>query len=161
MMGLTWRCSTCWAEVPGDGDCCPHCGARSLTSSEAPYTEKLIAALRHPVPETRALAAIVLGHRHELLALPALAACLREEADMGVLAAVVETLGRLEDCRAVAPLAERLARPVALAVALAIVRALADLAHLGCAAARDVLASPPPHLPERAAREIRQALAGL
>lgn len=50
-------CSGCWAETPTGGGTCPHCGAdMEAVQQSRDFVEKLIAALDHPEPETRARA---------------------------------------------------------------------------------------------------------
>ncbi len=152
-MPLIQYCSNCWAENLFGASVCDRCGV-SLAETEAIlYDQKLIRALHHPVPETREMAAMLLGLRRDQQALPILMACLFEETDIGVLCAIGKALGQLGDCRAAAPLAKRLAQPNALVVALTIVDALAALARTGCWEALDALKAPP-HVNERVAREI-------
>jgi hypothetical protein len=103
------------------------------------------------------MAAMLLGQRRDLHALPVLLSRLLEETDMGVLCAISKTLGQLGDCRAVASLAQRLAQPQALVVALTIVDALAALARTGCWEALEVLKAPPT-VTERVAHEITARL---
>jgi HEAT repeat protein len=145
---MTIFCPQCWATATAEAVTCLHCGAD--LAADAPYDAKLARALRHPVAATRALAAEILGQRRVTDALPNLSARLAEENDMGALAALATALGRLGDERAVAPLQQRLSRPMPLPAALACVAALADLADSGYDAARTALAAPPPnHLSAR------------
>jgi HEAT repeat protein len=152
-MPLIQFCSNCWAENLIDATVCDQCGTSLADTEPIFYEQKLMRALHHPVPETRELAAILLGLRHDRHALPVLLSCLLEETDIGVLCAISKTLGYLGDCRAVAPLAKRLAQPRALIVALTIVDTLALLARTGCWEALDVLKTPP-SVAERVANEI-------
>ncbi len=152
-MPLVQYCSNCWAGNTIDATVCDRCGT-SLAETEAIfYDQKLMRALHHPVPETRELAAMLLGQRRDQHALPVLLSRLLEETDSGVLCAISQALGQLGDCRAVASLAKRLAQPNALVVALTIVDALAALARTGCWKALEALKAPPP-VPERVATEI-------
>ena len=156
-MSLIRFCSNCWAENPIGATVCDRCG-RPLTETEPIfYDQKLMRALHHPVPETREMAAMLLGQRRDRHALPVLLARLLEETDIGVLCAISQALGQLGDCRAVPSLAKRLAQPLALVVALTIVEALAALAQAGCWEALDVLKAPPPVF-ERVAEEITARL---
>ncbi|HVB23842.1 MAG TPA: HEAT repeat domain-containing protein [Ktedonobacteraceae bacterium] len=156
-MPLMQYCPDCWAgNLIGD-TMCDHCGA-SLSENEAIlYEQKLMRALHHPVPETRELAAALLGQSRDHRTLPVLLSCLLEETDVGVLCSISKALGQLGDCQAVAELAKRLAQPDALVVALTIVDALATLAQKGCWEALDALKASPP-VPERVAREISARL---
>ncbi|MCS7039816.1 MAG: HEAT repeat domain-containing protein [Anaerolineae bacterium] len=73
-------CPNCWQEVPAAAEYCPSCGA-DLTEATADYTDKLIAALRHPEPFTRRRAAYVLGLRRDARGVPALIAVLEAVGD--------------------------------------------------------------------------------
>ena len=152
-MPLIQYCSNCWAENTIDATVCDRCGT-SLSDTEAIfYDQKLMRALHHPVPETREMAAMLLGQRQDQHALPVLMSRLLEETDIGVLCAIGKALGQLGDCRAVASLSKRLA----LVVALTIVDALAALARTGCWEALDALKAPPT-VPERVAQKITAML---
>jgi hypothetical protein len=152
-MPLIQFCSNCWAENPLDAPNCDRCGTSLSETGSIFYDQKLMRALHHPIPETREMAAMLLGQRRDQPALPVLMSRLFEETDMGVLCAISKALGQLGDCRAVASLSKRLAQPNALVVALTMVDALAALAQSGCWEALDVLKAPPP-VPERVAQEI-------
>ncbi len=156
-MPLIQYCPNCWAENLLDTTACDRCGTALAESEPIFYDQKLMPSLHHPIPETRAMAAMLLGQRRDLHAIPVLLSRLLEETDMGVLCAISKTLGQLGDCRAVASLAQRLAPPQALVVALTIVDALAALARTGCWEALNALKAPPP-VPERVAQEITAML---
>ena len=152
-MSLMQFCSNCWAGNLIDATVCDRCGTPLSETEPIFYDQKLMRALHHPVPETREMAAMLLGQRWDRHALPVLMSRLLEETDIGVLCAISQALGQLEDCRAVPSLAKRLAQPHALVVALTIVDTLATLARTGCWEALDVLKTPPP-VSERVAKEI-------
>jgi HEAT repeat protein len=152
-MPLVQFCSKCWAENLLDATFCERCGAFLDETRPGRYDQKLIWALQHPVPETREMAARLLGLRRDQQALPVLLSRLFEETDIGVLCAISKALGQLGDSQAATALAKRLAQSNALVVALTIVDALATLARSGCWEALRTLLSPPP-VPERVAREI-------
>jgi HEAT repeat protein len=156
-MPLIQFCSNCWAENTIDAIACDRCGTALAESEPIFYDQKLMRAFHHPIPETRAMAAMLLGQRRDLHAIPALLSRLLEETDIGVLCAISKTLGQLGDCRAVASLAQRLAQPQALVVAVTIVDALAALARTGCWEALEVLKAPPT-VTERVAYEITERL---
>jgi HEAT repeat protein len=67
------------------------------------FAEKLIAALDHPEPETRARAALILGLRGEKRGIEPLIRVVREGKDASLMEAALEALGRLGEprCRAV------------------------------------------------------------
>lgn len=156
-MPLIQFCSNCWAENLIGATVCDRCGTSLSETEPIFYDQKLRRALHHPIPETREMAAMLLGQRRDQHALPVLLSRLLEETDIGVLCAISQALGQLGDCRAVASLAKRLAQPVALVVARTIVDVLAVLAQTGCWEALDVLKAPPP-VPERVAKEITTRL---
>jgi hypothetical protein len=156
-MPLVRFCPDCWAENLLDAAACEQCGAPLVPGEPVFYDQKLMRALAHPVPETREMAARLLGQRQDRHALPLLQARLCEESDIGVLCAISRALGQLGDCQTVAALAGRLAQPGSLVVALAIVDALAMLAGTGCWEALDALKTPPA-VAERVAQEIAARL---
>jgi HEAT repeat protein len=152
-MPLVQFCSNCWAENLLDATVCERCGTALNETRPGGYDQKLIRALQHPVPETREMAAHLLGQRRAQQALPILLSRLFEETDIGVLCAISKALGQLGGSQAATALAERLAQANALVVALTIVDALATLARSGCWEALRTLLSPP-SVSERVAREI-------
>ena len=156
-MPLIQYCPNCWAENTIDATVCERCTTSLSETAAIFYDQKLMRALHHPVPETREMAAMLLGQRQDQRALPVLMSRLLEETDIGVLCAIGKALGKLGDCRAVASLSKRLAQPNALVVALTIVDALAALAQTGCWEALNALKAPPP-VPERVAQEITAML---
>jgi HEAT repeat protein len=84
---MTHFCPGCWLSVPGEARQCPHCGAD--LGGEAPYEDKLLRALRHPVPETRLLAVQILGELRSDRAVPEFARILTEERDPYLLRGVL------------------------------------------------------------------------
>jgi HEAT repeat protein len=156
-MPLLQFCSTCWAENLMEAPICTRCGTPLSETAPIYYEQKLMRALHHPLPETREMAATLLGYRRDMQALPILMSRLFEETDIAVLCAISKTLGQLGDCQAAAALSRRLAQPDALVVALTLVEALASLAQTGCWEALDVLKAPP-SVPERVAKEIDMLL---
>ena len=156
-MPLTQFCPRCWAANPIEAPVCERCNTSLSETGPIFYDQKLIWALSHPVPETREMAAMLLGQRRDMHTLPLLLSRLREETDIGVLCAISKALGELGDCQATATLAQRLEQPQGLVVALTIVDALATLVHKGCWEALEVLKAPPP-VSERVAQEIKTTL---
>jgi hypothetical protein len=67
---MTYFCPDCWKIIPAEVKTCPFCGCNLAAAGERSYPERLIGALHHPIPETRVLAAEILG---ELQYRPALA----------------------------------------------------------------------------------------
>src|SRR5947207_1870457 len=84
-MPLIQFCSNCWARNLLDATVCERCGAPLSETEPICYEQKLLRALHHPLPETREMAAMLLGLHRDEHALPALMSCLLEEADIGVL----------------------------------------------------------------------------
>ena len=92
----TFYCPNCWHEVSEQATICPHCHADiSERISQANYTDKLIAALRHKEPTTPVRAAWILGERHEEKAVPALAKIVKKARDAFVVESAVEALGKI------------------------------------------------------------------
>jgi predicted amidophosphoribosyltransferase len=92
----TFYCPNCWAEVPESGTICPHCHTNiSERISQADYTDKLIAALRHKEPMTPVRAAWILGERRERKAVPALTKIVRKAKDAYLVESSVEALGKI------------------------------------------------------------------
>ncbi|HZR04457.1 MAG TPA: HEAT repeat domain-containing protein [Candidatus Udaeobacter sp.] len=92
----TFYCPACWTEVAESTTGCPHCYTEiSERISQADYTDKLIAALRHKEPMTPVRAAWILGERREQKAEPALAKIVRKAKDAFLVESAVEALGKI------------------------------------------------------------------
>jgi HEAT repeat protein len=92
----TFYCPSCWSEVSKSAAVCPNCHVDiSERISQADYTEKLIAALRHKEPTTPVRAAWILGERREEKAVPALTKILRRAKDAFLVEGAVEALGKI------------------------------------------------------------------
>jgi HEAT repeat protein len=99
----TFYCPECWAEVPESVTVCPHCHTNiSERISEAEYTDKLIAALRHKEPTTPVRAAWILGERREQRAVPALTRIVKKAKDAFLVESAVEALGKIAGSPAIA-----------------------------------------------------------
>ncbi len=156
-MSLMQFCPNCWTENPFEARTCERCGAELSETEMISSDQQLMQALHHPVPETREMAAIILGLRHDQQAVSVLMVRLQEEKDIEVLCAISKSLGQLGDCRAVVSLLQCLTQPCVLTVALTIVDALATLARSGCKEAWNALKTPLP-VSERVAQEITTRL---
>src|SRR6266566_9893828 len=110
-------CANCWAENLFGATVCERCGTPLSETEPIFYDQKLLRALYHPIPQTREMAAMLLGQRQDRHALPVLLSRLPEETDIGVLCAISQALGQLGDCQAVTSLAKCLTQPDALLVA--------------------------------------------
>src|SRR5438552_11989081 len=96
-MPLIQFCSNCWAENLIGATVCERCGTPISETEPIFYDQKLMRALHHPVPETREMAAMLLGQRRDRHAPPVLMSCLLEENDIGVLCAISQALAQLGD----------------------------------------------------------------
>jgi hypothetical protein len=164
-------CTNCWAAQPWSESICSHCGKPLIdpASNGAPYREKLLHALQHPDPETRARVAMLLGtvcERHDAEAIGALLALLPARSrrpmsggtktgttrasgetwgqqamqDSGVQAEAIGSLGRLEACEATGVLYQiAMQDETPLLSGLRAVDTLAELAGNGCNDANDAL----------------------
>jgi len=102
---MTFYCTQCWAEVPRSATRCPRCGDDIVArQARSDYTEKLIAALRHPEPTTPVRAAWILGERRERAAVEPLCRLVRDSSDAFLVESAVEALGKIGDARAAATL---------------------------------------------------------
>jgi HEAT repeat protein len=92
----TFYCPNCWGEVAETAIVCPHCSSNiSERISQADYTDKLIAALRHKEPTTPVRAAWILGERRERKAVPALTKIVKKASDAFLVESAVEALGKI------------------------------------------------------------------
>jgi len=71
-MPLMQYCSNCWAENLMGATVCERCGTPLSETEPIFYDQKLMRALHHPIPETREMAAMLLGQRKDRHALPVL-----------------------------------------------------------------------------------------
>lgn len=94
-------CTSCWMEMTSDADRCPRCGAVPQNDARS-YDEKIQAAMRHPLPQTRARVCWVIGQRHALNAVQLLTEMLNDS-DLFV---------RVEAIRALEQTGDPLAAPV-------------------------------------------------
>jgi len=76
---MTFFCPDCWKILPAEVKICPFCGYDLAAAETRSYPERLIGALHHPVPETRQLAAEILGELRYRPASEPLLARAREE----------------------------------------------------------------------------------
>jgi hypothetical protein len=87
----TFYCPNCWRELSEHATICPHCHEDiSERISQADYTDKLIAALRHKEPTAPVRAAWVLGERREGKAVAALTKVVRKAKDAFLVESAVE-----------------------------------------------------------------------
>lgn len=93
---MKYFCPFCWREISAHEEACPQCGESiEAGSGERSYSEKLLAALRHPEPQTVRRAVWILGEQHRSDAVGPLLDLLRSTADIYLAAAICEALGRI------------------------------------------------------------------
>jgi HEAT repeat protein len=88
-------CTRCWSEMRTANIVCPRCGAR-VDDDPRSYEQKLIAALGHPLPETRSRICWLLGQKRAVWAIPQLLNMLCD-ADLFVRIAALRALGEIGD----------------------------------------------------------------
>ena len=97
---LTKFCPNCFAMNLETAATCKRCGAILDEPVGSDYVERLIHALDHPEPNTRALAALLLGKIGGERALRALCEKAHTSDDMALLEAIAEALGDLQSQQA-------------------------------------------------------------
>ena len=102
---VRFYCPHCWKEIPEEATVCPHCHLSLEGLSNQKFFDKLIDALRHPVPARAAFAAQTLGRLGDARAVEPLLETLGRTDDPEVQEAVIQSLGTLGDARAVSALA--------------------------------------------------------
>ena len=76
-------CTHCWAEIDAAVTRCAHCNA-DLTSDPRTYSEKLVAALEHPMPEIRERICWLIGENKISGAIPYLVKVAGHDSDLFV-----------------------------------------------------------------------------
>jgi hypothetical protein len=113
-MTTTWFCPECFEEV-GEGDSgCAACGAE-VGEDQRTYEQKLIAALRHRLPDRQVLAAKILGLLRSEKAVPHLGRLARQLRDPYLGAEAVVALGHIRTAAALAILEQVASRGPAVA----------------------------------------------
>jgi HEAT repeat protein len=92
-------CTRCWAEINAADKHCSGCGV-DLSIDARSYEEKLIAALRHPLPEARVRICWLIGENQVTRAVPLLIELVESDQDLFVRRAAISALGTLRDARA-------------------------------------------------------------
>lgn len=102
---VTFFCPNCWHVVQEDTAHCPHCGVDiPLLLQGRDYIDMLIAALKHPEPQTPIRVATILGNLRTPRAVEPLLDLLEGDADIYQKAAAITALGKIGDRRAEAVL---------------------------------------------------------
>ncbi len=99
---VTFYCPRCWEEIPPGTAVCPYCRASIEGSTEEAFLDKLIDALRHPVPSKAALAAQILGQLGDPRGVEPLLDIFDRTRDPEIQEAAIRALGELGDPRAIA-----------------------------------------------------------
>ena len=88
-------CTHCWAEIDASATRCASCSA-DLTSDLRTYSEKLVAALEHPMPEIRERICWLIGEIKIGSAIPDLVKVADHDSDLFVRRAACTTLTALQ-----------------------------------------------------------------
>ncbi len=88
-------CTTCWSEISARDSECGVCGAKVDDNPDL-YQQKLLGALLHPLPDTRARICWFLGQKHAMWAVPHLLRML-DDPDLFVRVAALRALGEIGD----------------------------------------------------------------
>jgi len=91
-------CTRCWSEMSSKDAECSHCGAR-VDDDPRSFGQKLVAALEHPLPETRSRICWILGQKRATWAVPHLIRMLKDS-DLFVRVAALRALGDIGDSSA-------------------------------------------------------------
>jgi HEAT repeat protein len=92
-------CTRCWTQISTRDVACPACGA-NIDDDPRSFEQKLIAALGHPMPETRSRICWVLGQKKATWAVPHLVRMLGD-GDLFVRVAALRALGEIGDPSAI------------------------------------------------------------
>jgi HEAT repeat protein len=103
---MTYYCPFCWSEIDGSTEVCPRCGSNLRKFSNLSYEEKLLVALRQPIPENRRLAIQILGELRSERVLPEFRKILEIEEDVFVVSEVVRALAAIGSERSLTLLAK-------------------------------------------------------
>jgi predicted amidophosphoribosyltransferase len=104
-------CPNCWSEIPPGAERCAHCGVDVRSLDQRAFYDKLLGALGHPEPETRARAAHILGEIRAAGAVPIIASLMKRTADPFFAAELATALGRIGGADAERSLREALDHP--------------------------------------------------
>jgi HEAT repeat protein len=99
-------CTRCWSQISAQAKVCSECGGR-VDDDPRSFEQKLLNALAHPLPATRARICWVLGQKRAKWAVPHLIGMLSDK-DLYVRIAALRALGETADESAV-PALERAA----------------------------------------------------
>ncbi|MCL4393226.1 MAG: HEAT repeat domain-containing protein [Chloroflexi bacterium] len=149
---LTFYCPRCWKEIPAAAGVCPHCHVSIESSAKEAFLDKLVSALRRPVPSKAAFAAQILGRLRDPRAVPPLLETLVGTCDTEIREAAIGALTELGDARAVDALAHILDDSNSLlTMRVAVAHALGRIGDARATAALRAAAGDG-HAPARAAR---------
>lgn len=92
---VTYYCTECWMELGNASQRCARCGAEPDKNTKRQYRDKLLAALRHPEPQTVRRVIYILGKRREACAVNALRALYEDSTDPFVQSDIINAMGRI------------------------------------------------------------------
>jgi hypothetical protein len=98
----TFFCPQCWKEIPESALECPHCCYDLSGYERLSYEEKLILALRHPLPENQLMAVRLLGDLRSVRAVDCFQKMLAIETEFYLVREVVRSLRRIGTAEAAA-----------------------------------------------------------
>jgi HEAT repeat protein len=88
-------CPSCWKEINAKADQCDYCCYDLKEYKNLSYEKKLINALRHPVRESRMIAAQILGDIKSKEAIPVFKEILETQADYYLIREIVISLEKV------------------------------------------------------------------
>jgi hypothetical protein len=91
----TFFCPECWEEIPESALECPHCRYDLSSYGRLSYEEKLILALRHPLPENQLMAVRLLGDLRSTRAVEYFQEMLAADANFYLVREIVRSLRRI------------------------------------------------------------------
>jgi hypothetical protein len=107
----TYFCPNCWREVQETLVVCPHCAYDLSVYQCLPYEEKLILALRHPLPENQLMAVRLLGDLRSTRAVSFFQEMLAGDTDFYLVREIVRSLRRIGTGEAAAIIVRLRAHP--------------------------------------------------
>ena len=99
---VRFYCPECWQDFTKDFEVCPGCGFKIREFYERKdYVEKLIIALKSPVPEIPFNAALFLGRIKDARAVRPLIDCIENNGDVFIIREAIRALGEIGTMEAI------------------------------------------------------------
>ena len=117
-------CTRCWSLISTQDAVCPECGAETAIDKRS-FEEKLVTALNHPLPSTRARICWLLGQQREPWCTPHLVRML-DDPDLFVQMAALRALGDAGDASAI-PVLEQASKQASLLLRIVAAGALQQI----------------------------------